>query len=134
MRLHYNTQNETLVIQDGLKNHHFLLKLLMILNLLNTVLNVSTFRISNVGFMQLVWIFLGLVSVVVLYNLTVKNTTLEKIPVNTIKGLKEYSFFGKKRLAIVLNNGKKRDLVEVKTPQEFKEVRKIMKQVGVKDL
>ena len=84
--------------------------------------------------MQLVWLFLGLVSIVVLYNLTVKNTTLEKIPVNTIKGLKEYSFFGKKRLAIVLTNGKKRDLVEVKTPQEFKEVRKIMKPIGVKDL
>ena len=134
MKLHYNTQNETLVIQDGLKNHHFLLKLLMILNLLNTVLNVSTFSISSIGFMQLVWLFLGLVSVVVLYNLTVKNTTSEKIPVSAIKGLREYSFFGKKRLAIVLNNGKKRDLVEVKTPQEFKEVRKIMKQVGVKDL
>ncbi|MEM0578395.1 hypothetical protein [Flavobacterium polysaccharolyticum] len=134
MKLNYNTQDQTLVIQDGLKNHHFLLKLLMILNLLNAILNVSTFSISNVGFMQLVWIFLGLVSIVVLYNLTVKNTTLEKIPVNTIKGLKEYSFFGKKRLAIVLNNGKKRDLVEVKTPQEFKEARKIMKQVGVKDL
>ena len=134
MKLHYSTQDETLVIQDGLKNHHFLLKLLMILNLLNTVLNVSTFSISSIGFMQLVWLFLGLVSVVVLYNLTVKNTTLEKIPVNTIKGLKEYSFFGKKRLAIVLNNGKKRDLVEVKTPQEFKEVRKIMKPIGVKDL
>ena len=134
MKLHYSTQDETLVIQDGLKNHHFLLKLLMILNLLNAVLNVSTFSISSIGFMQLVWLFLGLVSIVVLYNLTVKNTTLEKIPVNTIKGLKEYSFFGKKRLAIVLTNGKKRDLVEVKTPQEFKEVRKIMKQVGVKDL
>nr|WP_315176002.1 hypothetical protein [uncultured Flavobacterium sp.] len=134
MKLNYNTQDETLVIQDGLKNHHFLLKLLMILNLLNAILNVSTFSISNVGFMQLVWIFLGLVSIVVLYNLTVKNTTLEKISVNTIKGLKEYSFFGKKRLAIVLNNGKKRDLVEVKTPQEFKEARKIMKQVGVNGL
>ncbi|VXB15103.1 conserved hypothetical protein [Flavobacterium sp. 9R] len=134
MKFHYNTQEQTLVIQDGLKNHHFLLKLLMILNLLNAVLNVSTFSISTMGFMQLVWIFLGLVSVVVLYNLTAKNTTLEKIPVNTIKGLREYSFFGKKRLAIVLNNGKKRDLVEVKTPQEFKEARKIMKQVGVKDL
>ena len=134
MKLHYSTQDETLVIQDGLKNHHFLLKLLMILNLLNTVLNVSTFSISSIGFMQLVWLFLGLVSIVVLYNLTVKNTTSEKIPVSAIKGLKEYSFFGKKRLAIVLNNGKKRDLVEVKTPQEFKEVRKIMKQVGVKDL
>ena len=134
MKLHYNTQDETLVIQDGLKNHHFLLKLLMILNLLNAVLNVSTFSISSIGFMQLVWLFLGLVSIVVLYNLTVKNTTSEKIPVSAIKGLKEYSFFGKKRLAIVLNNGKKRDLVEVKTPQEFKEVRKIMKQVGVKDL
>jgi hypothetical protein len=134
MKLHYNTQDETLVIQDGLKNHHFLLKLLMILNLLNAVLNVSTFSISSIGFMQLVWLFLGLVSIVVLYNLTMKNTTSEKIPVSAIKGLKEYSFFGKKRLAIVLNNGKKRDLVEVKTPQEFKEARKIMKQVGVKDL
>lgn len=134
MKLHYNTQEQTLVIQDGLKNHHFLLKLLMILNLLNAILNVSTFSISSIGFMQLVWLFLGLVSIVVLYNLTMKNTTSEKIPVSAIKGLKEYSFFGKKRLAIVLNNGKKRDLVEVKTPQEFKEARKIMKQVGVKDL
>nr|WP_315158779.1 hypothetical protein [uncultured Flavobacterium sp.] len=134
MKLHYNIQDQTLVIQDGLKNHHFLLKLLMILNLLNAVLNVSTFSISSIGFMQLVWFFLGLVSVVVLYNLTVKNTTLEKIPVSAIKGLKEYSFFGKRRLAIVLNNGKKRDLVEMKTPQEFKEARKIMKQIGVKDL
>ncbi|OOV28871.1 hypothetical protein BXU11_02720 [Flavobacterium sp. LM5] len=134
MKLHYNTQDETLVIQDGLKNHHFLLKLLMILNLLNSVLNVSTISISSIGFMQLVWLFLGLVSIVVLYNLMVKNTTSEKIHVSSIKGLKEYSFFGKKRLAIVLNNGKKRDLVEVKTPEEFKEARKIMKQVGVKDL
>nr|WP_315142868.1 hypothetical protein [uncultured Flavobacterium sp.] len=134
MKLHYNTQEQTLVIQDGLKNHHFLLKLLMILNLLNAVLNVSTFSISSIGFMQLVWLFLGLVSIVVLYNLTMKNTTSEKIPVSAIKGLKEYSFFSKKRLAIVLNNGKKRDLVEVKTPQEFKEARKIMKQIGVKDL
>lgn len=134
MKLHYNTQEQTLVIQDGLKNHHFLLKLLMILNLLNAILNVSTFSISTMGFMQLVWLFLGLVSIVVLYNLTMKNTTSEKIPVSAIKGLKEYSFFGKKRLAIVLNNGKKRDLVEVKTPQEFKEARKIMKPIGVKDL
>ena len=134
MKLHYSTQDETLVIQDGLKNHHFLLKLLMILNLLNTVLNVSTFSISSIGFMQLVWLFLGLVSIVVLYNLTVKNTTSEKIPVSAIKGLKEYSFFVYYRLAIVLNNGKKRDLVEVKTPQEFKEARKIMKPIGVKDL
>ena len=134
MKLHYNIQDQTLVIQDGLKNHHFLLKLLMILNLLNAVLNVSTFSISSIGFMQLVWLFLGLVSIVVLYNLTVKNTTLEKIPVSAIKGLKEYSFFGKRRLAIVLNNGKKRDLVEMKTQQEFKEARKIMKQIGVKDL
>ena len=123
MKLHYNTQEQTLVIQDGLKNHHFLLKLLMILNLLNAILNVSTFSISSIGFMQLVWLFLGLVSIVVLYNLTVKNTTSEKIPVSAIKGLKEYSFFGKKR-----------DLADVKTPQEFKEARKIMKQVGVKDL
>lgn len=98
MKLHYSTQDETLVIQDGLKNHHFLLKLLMILNLLNTVLNVSTFSISSIGFMQLVWLFLGLVSIVVLYNLTVKNTTSEKIPVSAIKGLKGYSFFGKKTL------------------------------------
>lgn len=134
MKLHYNTQEQTLVIQDGLKNHHFLLKFLMILNLLNAILNVSTFSISSIGFMQLVWLFLGLVSIVVLYNLTVKNTTSEKIPVSSIKGLKEYSFFGKKRLAIVLTNGKKRDLVEVKTPEEFKEARKIMKQVGVNGL
>ena len=134
MKFHYNTQEQAIVIQDGLKNHHFLLKLLMILNLLNAVLNVSTFSISSIGFMQLVWLFLGLVSVVVLYNLTVKNTTSEKIPVSAIKGIKEYSFFGKKRLAIVLINGKKRDLVEVKTPEEFKEARKIMKQVGVNGL
>jgi hypothetical protein len=134
MKLHYNTQEQTLVIQDGLKNHHFLLKVLMVLNLLNAALNVSTFSISNIGFMQLVWFFLGLLSIVVLYNLTVKNTTLENIPVSAIKGVKEYSFFAKKRLALVLTNGKKRDLADVKTPQEFKEARKIMKQVGVKDL
>lgn len=134
MKLHYNTQEQTLVIQDGLKNHHFLLKVLMVLNLLNAALNVSTFSISNIGFMQLVWFFLGLLSIVVLYNLTVKNTTLENIPVSAIKGVKEYSFFAKKRLALVLTNGKKRDLADAKTPQEFKEARKIMKQVGVKDL
>ena len=96
MKLHYNTQEQTLVIQDGLKNHHFLLKFLMVLNLLNAALNVSTFSISNIGFMQLVWFFLGLLSIVVLYNLTVKNTTLENIPVSAIKGVKEYSFFAKK--------------------------------------
>jgi len=86
MRLHYNTQEQTLVIQDGLKNHHFLLKLLMILNLLNSVLNVSTINISSIGFMQLVWLFLGLVSIVVLYNLTVKNTTSEKFLLAQSKG------------------------------------------------
>ena len=131
MKITYNETEKCVEIKDGLKNHFLLMKALMILNLANSILNLSDVRMDNFRFINVVWAILGIISILVLYNFIVKKTAAEKLPVDQIKGLNERSFMGRKKYFIELKNGKKRDLLEVKSESEFKQLRKMFQKNGI---
>ena len=132
MKISYNESSRAIEIKDGLKTHVLLIKVLMFLNLANSLLNLVDLSASNYGFIKLIWIFLGLVSVIVLYRFTFKKSTLENIPIAQIKGLSESVFLGRKKYFLELQNGKRRDLLEIKTDAEFKELKKMFSKIGIK--
>jgi len=130
MNINYNESKKSIEIKDGLKNYVFLLNFLMILNLLNALLNLSDVE-ASFGFMKMIWLVLGVVSIVILYNSIFKKSTREKIPIDQIKGLNQRIFLGRKKYFIELKNGKTRDLLEVKSESEFTKLRTMFTKNGI---
>ena len=125
MKITYNEAEKCVEINDGLKNHFLLMKALMILNLANAILNLSDTKIDNLRFISVVWALLGIISILVLYKFIVKKSSAEKVPIDQINGLNERVFMGKKKYFLELKNGKIRDLLEIKSDSEFKELKTI---------
>ncbi|MEZ7505648.1 hypothetical protein [Flavobacterium sp. Arc2] len=130
MNIKYNESNKSIEIKDGLKNYAFLINFLMVLNLLNAILNLSDVK-ASFGFMKIIWLVLGVVSIVILYNSIFKKSTREKIPADQIKGLNKRIFLGRKKYFIELKNGKTRDLLEVKSELEFTKLSKMFTKNGI---
>jgi hypothetical protein len=131
MKINYNELDKSIEIKDGLKSHYFIMKMLMILTILNAILNLYDVKKNELGFMEIIWFILGIISLIILYFFIVKKSTLEKIPIEKIKRLNEKSIFGRKRFSIELNDGKKRDLTEMKSQAEFNELRKLFSEIGI---
>lgn len=132
MNITYNDQDKTINVKDGLKSHLFLMKFLMIVTLINSVVNVYDLNSMNFTYVSALWIVLGIVAALFLYNFTVKKSGLEKIPAYQIQGLGERVFSGRKKYFIILEKGKTRDLLDVKTEADRKKVEQIFKKNGIK--
>ena len=133
MKIKYNEIDKSIEIKDGLKYYYFFMKLLMILDLITAILTLYNVKKTGMGFVEIIWLILGIVSLIVLYIVIVKKSSLEKIPIGKIKRLKERSIFGRKRFSIELNNGKKRNLTELKTQTEFNELKKLFSEIGIQN-
>lgn len=131
MDINYNQKDKTIDIKDGLKSQYFMIKALMILNLVNAILNVSYISEDGIGLMQIIWLILGIVSIVVLYFYFFKKSSQEKIEIKTIDRLTEKMVFGSKRLSLKLTNGKSRDLAYLKTSEEIIKVKKMLSKIGI---
>ncbi|AJR04823.1 hypothetical protein [Siansivirga zeaxanthinifaciens] len=131
MNIKYNEIEKTIEIKDGVKNYYFVMKFLMILNLLNAVLRLLNLKKTGIGFQEIIWFTLGIASLIILYLFIFKRTTTEKIPITEICKLKEKSILGRSRFSIKLLNGKKRELTELKTQAEFKELKKMFAEIGI---
>jgi len=133
MKIKYNEIDKSIEIKDGLKYYYFFMKLLMILDLITAILTLYNVKKTGMGFVEIIWLILGIASLIVLYIVIVKKSSLEKIPIGKIKRLKERSIFGRKRFSIELNNGKKRNLTELKTQTEFNELKKLFSEIGIQN-
>ncbi|NRT14369.1 hypothetical protein HNP99_000709 [Flavobacterium sp. 28A] len=131
MNINYNEVDKTIEIKDGLKSHLFLMKLLMIVTLTNSVLNLYDLNTENFGFVTILLLVLGIVSIIFLYQFIVKRSGSEKIPIDQIKGLNERVFSGRKKYFITLKNGKTRDLLAVKSESDRKQLDKMFKKNGI---
>lgn len=131
MEIKFNPNEKTIEIKDGLKSYYFLLKTMMIINLINAVLNLLDSNATGANYITLIWVILGVISVAVLYFLISKKTALEKIPIEAIFQLKEKTSFGKQQLCIALKNGKERPLNNVKTQSEFSKTKKLFTKIGI---
>ncbi|WP_445720678.1 hypothetical protein [Flavobacterium sp.] len=131
MKIKYNETDKSIEIKDGMKTHYFVMKFLMSLNLLNAILNLYDVNKTGFGFIEIVWLILGIASIIILFLFIYKKSTSEKIPVDEIERIKEKSIFGRRRFSIQLKDGKNRDLNEIKTQSEFNEFKKVFSEIGI---
>ncbi|MEZ7495134.1 hypothetical protein QO206_06520 [Leeuwenhoekiella aequorea] len=131
MKIKYNETDKSIEIKDGMKTHYFVMKLLMSLNLLNAILNLYDVNKTGFGFIEIVWLILGIASIIILFLFVYKKSTSEKIPVDKIERIKEKSIFGRRRFSIQLKDGKNRDLNEIKMQSEFNELKKMFSEIGI---
>ena len=132
MKIKFNKITKTIEINDGLKSHYFLIKTLLIITSINAVLNLYDIMKTAIGFMEIIWLLLGIFSFIILYSLVFKESTLEKIPLENINSFKEKTLFGKKQYFLELTNGKRRPLKDIKSEKDLKDLRKLLKEAGIK--
>ena len=132
MNITYNEQDKTINVKDGLKSHLFLMKFLMVITLINAVVNVYDLNTMNFTFVTALWLVLGVGAALFLYHFTVRRSGLEKISGYQIQGIGERTFSGRKKYFIILEKGKTRDLLEVKTEADRKKVALLFKKNGIK--
>ncbi|MGV9004254.1 hypothetical protein [Flavobacterium sp.] len=131
MNITYNEKENSIDINDGLKNHYLLIKALLIITLINAILNLYDISKATIGFMEIIWILLGAVSIKMLYSLFVKESSADKIEVAKIQRFEEKTKFGKKQYFFELINGKKRFLKSIKTEQDLKNFRTVLKKAAI---
>jgi len=131
MKIKLNESENSIEIKDGLNNQYLILKILMILNLANAVIRIYGKQTTEYGFIEYIWVGLGIISLVVLFMFLFKMSTAENIPVQQISRLEEKTVFGKKRFALELKNGKKRNLGNFKTQSELIKARELFIKIGI---
>lgn len=131
MKIKFNESENSIEIKDGLKNQYLILKILMILNLANALIRIIGKKTTEYGFIEYFWIGLGLISVIILVIFIYKLSTADKISIGEISGLEEKTVFGKKRFALELKNGKKRNLGNFKDQFELAKARELFTKVGI---
>jgi hypothetical protein len=100
-----------------------LYKFIIVLNLLSAVLNLLNGIKNGFGTINYIWVVLGIIFTYLFYLYFLKKSTLEIIPFDQIKALQQKSIFSIKHYSIILNNGKQRNLIEMKTENEFEELK-----------
>jgi hypothetical protein len=131
MKINYNKAENSIEIKDGLKNHYFMLMVVMILNLINAIIRLTKFTKSEFGIEEFFWLAIGIISLISLYLHFFKRSTAEKIKVDEIKKLTEKNVFGNKRFSLDLKNGKKRILGSFKNENEIVELRLLLTDIGI---
>lgn len=130
MNIRNNEIERSIEIEDGLKSQYLNLKILMVVLLINSIINLVRSIKTGEDILSLVWIVFSSIAIVYFYTLRFKKSTLEKIPVKDIIKLRDKSIFGRKRYSLELSNGKRRDLIQIKKPAEIKELRKLLSDAG----
>ena len=130
MKIELNESEKAIEIKDELKNQYLLLKILMILNLANAIVRIFGKKTTEYGFFEYIWIGMGVISLVILIVFLFKMSTAEKISIEEISRLEEKIVFGKKRFALKLKNGKKRNLGNFKDPFDMAKARELFNKIG----
>ncbi|MDM9631492.1 hypothetical protein [Robiginitalea aurantiaca] len=131
MKIIFDELENSIEIKDGLKNQYLILKILMLLNLANATIRIFGKETDEYGFIEYIWIGLGVISLAVLVMFLFKVSTAEKISIGEISRLEEKTIFGKKRFALVLKNGKKRNLGNFKDQFELAQARELFTKAGI---
>lgn len=133
MKIHYNESDHTIEIKDSWKSHCLSMKILLGLNLVNAGLNLYDLRLSKIGPKEAIWLFIGTVSMVALFYYILKVSSVDAIPVQRIKSLRQTTFFGRKRHTLILDNGKRRNLYGLGTAKEMEAVSRLFQDVGIRE-
>ena len=131
MDVYYNGNDNTIEINDDIKSIYLFYKILIILNSVSASLRLYNIDKSELSLEMIIWLIIGTFSVIIGLYLFLKRSTQQKIAIDTINGLSKSNILGKSKYSIDLKNGKKRELPNVKTQGQFKEVQKMFGNIGV---
>ena len=110
MQIEYNKQQETFIIQDGLKLQYLLIKIMMAVLLANAIIMIVTASKTGFSTLDYLWAVFGVVAVFTLHNLIFKKSTANQLSVKEIDHLKVRGIRDKSHFSLVLKNGKVRNL------------------------
>ena len=129
--IYHNDTDNTIVINDDIRFTY-------------TMYGISITFISIIASIQLVnmdkfelsleiifWLTIGAFSFINGLFLLLKRSIQQNIPIDTIKGLSRSGILDGNKCYIKLQNGKKRELPNVKTKDEFIELQKMLESSGV---
>jgi uncharacterized membrane protein YuzA (DUF378 family) len=131
MNIKYNETDKSIEIDDSLKKQYFYLNLIMVLNLFNAFARLYDANGKLLGFTEIIWAITGIASLIILFYLNIKKSSLKNIKTKNIKRLIEKTVFGRKRFSLLLNNGKKRDLIKLKTESDIIELKNMFLKIGI---
>ena len=125
MKFKYNEATASLEIKDSLKSHFLIVRLLLIVTFVNVILNLSNAQVEF-GIMKLIWLLIGMAAALGLRQYFIKKTGNNTIPLEQIVSVQDKSTSVRKKYALVLKNGKRRDLIELQTEAEYKELQALL--------
>ncbi len=129
MNIKVNAIEKTITITDDLKNQHLVLIFIIVLNLFGAVIQLLYRSKTDIVGKDILYIVIVSVSIILLYIILFKKTTLNNIPIDAIERLSDKKMFWKKQYGIRLKNGKFRDLKEIKTQKEFDELKELLERI-----
>ncbi|OQD41739.1 hypothetical protein [Croceivirga radicis] len=132
MAVVYNPETNAIEIEDKERTQYFLIIGLMLINLFNATVNLYNTK-DRLGALSFIWVSLLLISTGVLLFYLFKKTTINSIPLDRIKRLRQRSLLGKTWYSLELKNGKCRDLQELHSKAELFQVRKMLLGLGVSE-
>lgn len=135
MQIEYNSQDKTIKIEDSIRQNFLLIYLLLVLNLINaTVHLVTDTLLDQFSNWSYVWIFLGLISVFLLWFFLTKRTIKSTYEADSILHIERKSVGNRHRYRLVLHDRRIRELVTIIGEEEDKEVEefeKIWSDIGI---
>lgn len=131
MKINYNVTENSIEINDDIKNHYLILKIVMTLNLINAIIRLTRLSKIEFGIEEYFWCSIGIISLFVLYFYHFNVSSAEIIKVDEIKQLNEKNIFGNKKFSLELKNGKKRNLRNFKSENEIEELRFFLTKNGI---
>lgn len=131
MQIEVNERDNSLIIKDDLKSQYLLIKLVLILALANSTINLLLTTPKNYSFLSYIWIFMGIVSGIALTYFLLKKSAATHIKVEEIEALREKAVLGRSRFSLLLKNGKIRDLLTSGDPKETKNIKSLFTQLKI---
>ena len=129
MNIKVNAIEKTITITDDLKSHYLMLTIICVLNLFSAVIQLLDRSKTDIVGKDIIFIVIGSGSIILLYIILLKKTTLNNIPIDAIERLSDKKIFWKKQYGIRLKNGRFRDLKEIKTQKEFDELKELVERI-----
>lgn len=132
MQLEFNKKTEELTIKDEVPKHSWLIIILMFVNGVNMGVQLYLMSYQNNELLFSFMFLLALVSVAVIVYYVVKRSWKSKYLLKEIAGLETKIAYGRERVFLKLQNGKRRSFPILKNEEELKSLKRTLTSMGIK--
>lgn len=132
MKLNYNKEENLVQISDTFKTQYWITNVTVIFAIMNCIIfPVFILEKKHMESFGFIWIILGIFLAITLIYQIIKISASNKLKLSEIHSVNEKQFFGRKRISLKLENGKSRDLIDVKNEADLRDVKNFFKNIGI---